>query len=84
MRLGPRGWSMSRKRAAFFATLALAMLAAEGCSTKAWYEGMKLNAQNECRRQPPGDSESCLARVNTMPYEDYERNRLGKGKSGIQ
>ena len=31
-----------------------------------------------------GDSESCLARINTMSYEDYERNRLGKSKSGAQ
>jgi hypothetical protein len=35
-----------------------------GCSTKAWYEGLKVNAQNDCRRQPSGDTESCLARAD--------------------
>lgn len=48
-----------------------------GCSTKAWYEGMRLGAQNDCRRQPPGEAEQCLSRVNAMTYEDYERKRLG-------
>ena len=56
----------------------LTVVALAGCSMKAWYEGMKFSAQNECLRQPPGESESCLRRVNKMTYEDYERNRLGK------
>ena len=59
-------------------SLALVALAA-GCTTKAWYEGMRFRAESECRRQPPGDSERCLARLNTMSYEDYDRNRVGKG-----
>ena len=75
---------MNRKHVAFIAILAIAAFAAAGCSTKAWYEGMKVNAQNDCRRQPSRDSESCLARINTMSYEDCERNRLGKSKSGPQ
>jgi len=57
--------------------LALAVVAIAGCSAKAWYEGMRFGAQNECRRQPQGESETCLARVNTMTYEDYERSRKG-------
>ena len=64
------GWSMNRQRASFTAILAIAVFAAAGCSTKAWYEGMKVNAQNDCRRQPSGVSESCLARINTMSYTD--------------
>jgi hypothetical protein len=58
--------------------LALAVIAIVGCSTKAWYEGMKIRAQNDCRRLPPGEVESCLARVNTMTYDEYERKRLGQ------
>ena len=62
----------------FVLFVALAVCGAAGCSTKAWYEGMKFSAQNECRRQPLAESERCLARVNTMSYEDYERSRLEK------
>jgi len=53
-------------------------VAVAGCSTKAWYEGMRLGAQNDCRRQPSGEAEQCLSRVNTMTYEDYERKRQGQ------
>jgi hypothetical protein len=35
-------------------------------------------AENECRRLPPGETQSCLAHVNTMSYEDYERKRSGR------
>ena len=52
-----------------------------GCSTKAWYGGMKFAAENECRRQPPGEIEACLARLNTMSYEEYERKRSGHSNS---
>jgi hypothetical protein len=56
-------------------SLALICLAVAGCSTRAWYEGMKLGAQNECIRQPPSEREGCLSRANTLSYEDYERKR---------
>jgi len=39
---------------------------------------MKFSAENECRRLPPGESEACLARQNTMTYEEYERRRSGQ------
>jgi len=59
-------------------SLALAAIHGAGCSTRAWYEGMKTSAQNECRRRAPGDVDACLSRLNTMSYEEYEKNRLGK------
>jgi hypothetical protein len=71
---------MKPRYAALVLSLAPVVLSIAGCSTKAWYEGTRLSAQNECRRQPPGASEACLNRVNTMPYDDYERNRPGKQK----
>jgi hypothetical protein len=49
-----------------------------GCSLKAWYGGMQFATENQCRRQPPGEVESCLARLNPLSYEDYERRRTGK------
>jgi hypothetical protein len=48
------------------------------CSTQAWYEGGKVYAENECRRQRSGDTDACLARVNRMSYDEYERKRSGQ------
>jgi len=58
--------------------LLVAFAALAGCSAKTWYAGLQTSAENECRRLPPGESPSCLARVNTMSYEDYERKRSGR------
>lgn len=55
------------------ALLALALL--PGCTTRAWYEGARQSAENECRKLPPGGYEDCMARVNRQSYEDYERER---------
>ena len=46
-----------------------------GCSTRAWYEGMKLSAENECQKQPPGAREDCLAKLNRKTYDAYEKER---------
>ncbi len=46
-----------------------------GCSTRSWFEGMKLSAENECQKQPPGAREDCLLKLNTMSYEAYEKER---------
>jgi len=51
-----------------------------GCSMKAWYGGVKFAAENDCRRQPPGEIDGCLARLNTMTYEEYERKRSGQSQ----
>ena len=61
--------------------IAGAMLAAGGCTTAAWYEGMKRSAESECRRQPADESERCLARLNKKTYEEYEKERTGQKKS---
>jgi hypothetical protein len=68
---------MSTRRASLTVSLVLVALASTGCTTRAWYEATRVHAQNECRRQPSGESESCLSRVNAMTYDDYERQRSG-------
>lgn len=45
------------------------------CSTEAWYEGAKRSAEHQCRQQPPGAVEECLARVNKSRYDTYEKER---------
>jgi len=60
------------------ATLSLsiiAMLFNAGCSTGAWYEGVKSRAEHECRSQPGASADECLSRVNRQSYEDYEKAR---------
>jgi hypothetical protein len=66
------------KHCAWSAMLLVALAALAGCSAKSWYAGLQTAAENECRRLPPGETPGCLARVNKMSYEDYERQRSGR------
>ena len=61
--------------------LALALpflLLGSGCSTQAWYEGFKISAETECYKLPPGAAAQCLARLNKMTHEEYEKDRTSK------
>lgn len=58
-----------------YLVLSIAMTA---CTHQAWYESVKEGASNHCRNQPPGEVASCLERLNTKTYEDYERERSGQ------
>lgn len=51
------------------------MLAIPGCTTQVWYEGVKQGAENNCRSQPPSESERCLENLNKKTYEEYEKER---------
>lgn len=46
-----------------------------GCTTQAWYDAAKLNAESECAKQPPGANEECRARINKQKYDEYEKER---------
>lgn len=52
------------------------MLAISSCTTQAWYESVKQGAENDCRKQPPSESERCLENLNKKTYEEYEKDRL--------
>jgi uncharacterized lipoprotein len=56
--------------------LATALLA--GCSTQAWYEGVRRGAENDCNRQAPGAAEQCRAGVTTKNYDAYEKERAAQ------
>lgn len=58
--------------------ICLCMLVLPGCTAQAWYDGAKVGAANECRKQPPGAAEECLARLDKTKYDDYEKERAGK------
>ncbi len=56
-------------------TLIAVTLWLAGCSTEAWYEGMKRGAENACYQRPPSEIERCLARLNKKTYGEYEKER---------
>ena len=58
--------------------LFLTVLAVAGCSTRTFYETTRAMAESDCRRRPASETESCLARVNKISYEEYERKRSGQ------
>ena len=58
--------------------LTFSVLLMSGCSTQAWYEGMKQGAVNNCEKQAPGARDECLNRVNTKPYDAYEKERAAQ------
>jgi hypothetical protein len=78
-------WTHRNKRTNLRSTLVIALVifsvgSLAGCSMKAWYGGVKFAAENDCRRQPPGEIDACIARLNTMTYEEYERKRFGQNQ----
>lgn len=58
---------------------ALALIAAlAGCTTEAWYEGVKQSSANRCESQPPGERQRCQEELNKKPYTEYEKERSGQ------
>jgi len=39
---------------------------------------VKISAENECNKQPPGAVAECLSRLNKKTYDDYEKDRTSK------
>ena len=58
--------------------LAFGTLLLSGCTTEAWYEGVKRGAEIQCRQAVPPDAEQCLSRLNTRSYDEYEKARSGQ------
>ena len=71
---------MKKKQLITFILLTFFMMAISGCTTQAWYESVKQGAENNCRKQPPIESERCLENLNKKTYEEYE-NELSHEKS---
>ncbi len=57
------------------AAFACGIVLLSGCSTAAWYEGVKRGAENQCRQAIPADAEQCLARLNSLSHEQYDKER---------
>ncbi|MCK9638254.1 MAG: hypothetical protein M0R41_18465 [Methylobacter tundripaludum] len=66
---------MKKKQLITFILLTFFMLAISGCTTQAWYESVKQGAENNCRKQPPSESDRCLESLNKKSYKEYEKER---------
>lgn len=66
---------MKTKQLIALLSLTFFILAISGCTTQAWYESVKQGAENNCRKQPPIESERCLENLNKKTYEEYDKER---------
>ncbi len=69
---------MKAKQTTTIIWLTLFITSIAGCTMQSWYEGAKRGAENNCRNQPPGESERCLENLNKKSYEEYEKERSGQ------
>ena len=69
---------MKSTLAPYLNSLALCSLLLSGCSTEAWYEGVRRGAESQCRQTNPADPEPCLSRLNTKGYDEYNKARSGQ------
>ena len=66
---------MKTKQFVAFISPIFLILAISSCTTQAWYESVKQGAENNCRKQPPSESERCQESLNKKTYEEYEKDR---------
>lgn len=69
---------MYTKQIVGFILFSIVMIIMSGCTSQAWYEGVKESANNNCRNQPPSEVNRCLDKLNNKTYEEYEKERSGQ------
>jgi hypothetical protein len=53
----------------------------QGCTYRAWYEGLKERQRQECYQSPsPSEVQKCLDSVNSITYDEYMRSRKDSNK----
>lgn len=52
----------------------IALLGLSACSNRAIYENIRIQQQNDCLKEPPGQYEACVER-SEKSYEEYRRER---------
>lgn len=50
-------------------------LLVSACTTRNWYEGAQMSAQEACNRLEPAAREECRAKVSKTRYDEYEKER---------
>jgi hypothetical protein len=52
------------------------LIACQGCSCRAWYDGLKEVQRLECQKLPGArERQECLDRVNSLTYDQYSSER---------
>ena len=54
--------------------LLLTVFLAQGCTSRAWYEGMKSGYDNHCALAPVSEYEACVSQ-HTDSYDEYQAKR---------
>lgn len=68
-------------RLIFLAISTIACLALQACTHQAWYEGFKAKQRQDCYDNHSQDEiQQCLDRVNSVTYEEYEKERERTGE----
>jgi hypothetical protein len=57
-----------------FVVIAVAFLL-QGCTTRAWYDGLQHSARQACLGQPSSEQARCEARLNRQDFDSYEKQR---------
>ena len=53
-----------------------ACLGSQGCTYRAWYEGLRERQRQDCYRSPSqSEVQKCLESVNSTTYDDYMKSR---------
>ena len=53
----------------------------QGCTYRAWYEGLKERQRQECYQSPnQSEIQKCLESVNNSNYDEYMRGRKDSNK----
>ena len=59
--------------------VACACLASQGCTYRAWYEGLQQKQRQECyENTSQSEVQKCLDSVNSTTYEQYTKGRQSK------
>jgi len=54
-------------------------LITQGCTSRAWYEGLQNRERQECYKSPSqGEIQQCLERVNSTTYDQYKIEKENK------
>lgn len=66
-------------KASLWLAIALLAVGGQGCTPRAWYEGLQERQRQDCYTNPnQGEVQKCLERVNATTYDDYSKNRDAK------
>jgi hypothetical protein len=58
-------------------------LTIQGCTKRAWYEGLQQGQRQECyKNQSDGDVQKCLDNVNSTTYDQYMQDQENAKKQG--